>query len=192
MNKFESKYFNTAKKMGEALVSLLQEKSYDFITVKDICSKAKVSRSTFYLHYLDMNDLLEEVIKEMNNSFRDSFRESLSVENILNSNKKEELYLITDDYLIPYLEFIKKNKNIYRAIQKNPELFYADKSYKEMFKKIFSPILTKFGVSKDEHKYIMEYYIKGLGAIIVSWVFNDCKEDIEKICSIIKKCIKDY
>lgn len=189
MNKFESKYFNTAKKMGEALVSLLQEKSYDFITVKDICTKAKVSRSTFYLHYLDMNDLLEEVIKEMNISFRDSFKETATVENILNSNKKEELYLITDEYLVPYLEFIKKNKNIYKAIQKHPELFYADKSYKEMFKNLFSPILTKFGVDKDEHKYIMEYYVKGLGAIVISWVFNDCKDEIEKICGIIKKCI---
>lgn len=186
MNKFESKYFNTAKKMGEALVSLLQEKSYDYITVKDICTKAKVSRSTFYLHYLDMNDLLEEVIQEMNNSFKETFNNN--IDNILNSSN-DNLYLITDEYLVPYLEFIKKNKNIYKAIQKNQELFYAEKTYNAMFNKVFSPILTKFNVDKDEHRYIMDFYIKGISAVVISWVFNDCKEEIEKISSIIKRCI---
>lgn len=186
MNKFESKYFNTAKKMGEALVSLLQEKSYDYITVKDICAKAKVSRSTFYLHYLDMNDLLEEVIQEMNNSFKETFNNN--IDNILNSSN-DNLYLITDEYLVPYLEFIKKNKNIYKAIQKNQELFYAEKTYNAMFNKVFSPILTKFNVDKDEHRYIMDFYIKGISAVVISWVFNDCKEEIEKISSIIKRCI---
>ena len=34
MNKNESKYFNTALKMDEALLTLLEKKDFDFITVK--------------------------------------------------------------------------------------------------------------------------------------------------------------
>lgn len=48
MNKSQSKYFNTACLMDEALLSLLQKKDYTYITVKEICEKAGVNRSTFY------------------------------------------------------------------------------------------------------------------------------------------------
>lgn len=41
-----------------ALVELLQEQRYDLISVRDIITRAKVSRSTFYLHFHDKDDLL--------------------------------------------------------------------------------------------------------------------------------------
>lgn len=50
MNKNESKYFNTAVKMDEALIALLEKKEFSYITVKEICEAAGVNRSTFYLH----------------------------------------------------------------------------------------------------------------------------------------------
>ena len=60
MNKSESKYFNTAKKMDLALISLLKKKSFEYVTVSEICEKAGVNRSTFYLHYETVDDLLNE------------------------------------------------------------------------------------------------------------------------------------
>ena len=63
MNKNESKYFNTAIKMDEALISLLEKKDFEYITIKEICDKAGVNRSTFYLHYENIRDLLEETTR---------------------------------------------------------------------------------------------------------------------------------
>ena len=63
LNKSESKYYNTACLMNESLILLLEKKDYSFITVKEICEKAGVNRSTFYLHYETMNDLLSEPIE---------------------------------------------------------------------------------------------------------------------------------
>ena len=60
MNKSESKYFNTAIKMDLALISLLKKKPFDYITVIEICKEAGVNRSTFYLHYETVGDLLQE------------------------------------------------------------------------------------------------------------------------------------
>ena len=62
LNKHESKYFNTARCMNEALIHLLETKEYEYITIKEICEKAGVNRSTFYLHYVSMNDLLNASI----------------------------------------------------------------------------------------------------------------------------------
>lgn len=65
MDKSESKYFNTALLMDEALIRLLEVKDYEYITVKEICEKAGVNRSTFYLHYETVNDLLSECLENI-------------------------------------------------------------------------------------------------------------------------------
>ena len=46
MNKNGSKYFNTAVKMDEALMSLLEKKDFEYITVKEVCTEAGVNRET--------------------------------------------------------------------------------------------------------------------------------------------------
>ena len=69
MNKNESKYFNTAVKMDEALISLLEKKDFEYITIKEICEIAGVNRSTFYLHYENTSDLLKETTAHITNRF---------------------------------------------------------------------------------------------------------------------------
>ena len=48
-----------------ALASLLHEKSYDAIVVKEILGRANVGRSTFYTHFRDKDELLESGIRDM-------------------------------------------------------------------------------------------------------------------------------
>jgi AcrR family transcriptional regulator len=49
----------TRRMLGQALVSLMLEKRYDTITVQEIIDRANVGRSTFYAHFLDKEDLLQ-------------------------------------------------------------------------------------------------------------------------------------
>lgn len=44
--------------LRSALLSLIEEKGYERITVQDILDRADVGRSTFYAHYRDKDDLL--------------------------------------------------------------------------------------------------------------------------------------
>lgn len=48
----------TRERLGDALVSLILEKPFDDITVQEVLERAQVSRSTFYEHYRDKDDLL--------------------------------------------------------------------------------------------------------------------------------------
>ena len=107
MNKSESKYYNTALLMDEALLLLLEKKEYEFITIKEICEKAGVNRSTFYLHYETIDDLLIETIEMINKRFKLAFDNEKIEPNNLN---KDDLFLIDDKHLIPYLNFMKENK----------------------------------------------------------------------------------
>ncbi len=54
----------TRDRLGAALVQLLVEKSFDAITVQDVLNRAKVSRSTFYTHFRDKNDLFLSEVDE--------------------------------------------------------------------------------------------------------------------------------
>ncbi len=51
----------TKRAIQAAVVELLQSKSIDAITVRELTEKADVNRSTFYLHYKDVYDLLEQM-----------------------------------------------------------------------------------------------------------------------------------
>ena len=73
MNKNDSKYFYTAQLMNQALLDLLEKKDIEFISITEITKKAGVNRSTFYLHYEDIYDLLEETIVNLNKKFISSF-----------------------------------------------------------------------------------------------------------------------
>ena len=65
----------TRDALGDALVTLMQEKSFDTIIVQDVLDRAGVSRSTFYVHYSDKNDLLMSIDEE----FFEAFSMALSV-----------------------------------------------------------------------------------------------------------------
>lgn len=189
MNKNESKYFNTAKKMNDALITLLETKEFEYISIKEICHIANVNRSTFYLHYSNMNDLLEETIKSLNLSFNSHFNSRENENTIISKDNLEDLLLINDDNLIPYLNFIKENKNIYKVLKNHPQLFNASKTYEQMFIKIFVPIMNRFGLDEKWHKYLMDFYISGLTSIVLDWVYDDCKIPVQEVSDFIKGLI---
>ena len=189
MNKNESKYFNTAKKMNDALIALLETKEYEYITIKEICHIANVNRSTFYLHYSNMNDLLEETIKSLNLSFNSHFKSKENESAIISKENIEDLLLINDDHLIPYLNFIKENKNIYKVLKTYPQLFNANKTYDQMFRKLFVPIMNRFGLDEKWHKYLMDFYISALTSIVFDWVYDDCKIPVQEVSDFIKGLI---
>ena len=189
MNKNERKYFNTAKKMNDALIALLETKEYEYITIKEICHIANVNRSTFYLHYSNMNDLLEETIESLNLSFNSHFKSKENESTIISKENIEDLLLINDDHLIPYLNFIKENKNIYKVLKTHPQLFNANKTYDQMFRKLFVPIMNRFGLDEKWHKYLMDFYISGLTSIVFDWVYDDCKIPVQEVSDFIKGLI---
>ena len=73
MNKAESKYFNTAVRFDKALLSLLEKKPFEYITISEICEKTGVNRSTFYLHYENTADLLKEATAYVLDNFASYF-----------------------------------------------------------------------------------------------------------------------
>ena len=188
LNKSDSKYFRTAVKMDEALIKLLEKKSFEYISIKELCSEAGVNRSTFYLHYENMMDLLEETLEYIYNKFNAYFEtdESVTMES-LRCGRPEELIFITEKHLNPYLDFIRENRKLFFAAMTYPERFASEETFKMLSEKLFYPILEKFNIPENEQPYILMFYIKGIMGILHHWIINGCEDPIEFITEMIIK-----
>ena len=191
MNKSESKYFATAARMDVAFLTLLEKKDFAYITVKEICEAAGVNRSTFYLHYETMADLLSESVSHMNEQFLTYMKkDSQTFVTKLRDCPLDELYLITPEYLTPYLGYIEQHKRLFRTATENAAVLGMDKSYDRMFRHVFTPILDRYGIPQQDRRYIMAFYIQRLMAIISEWLRNDCADSIAYVVDMIQRCVK--
>ena len=57
-----------------ALTSLMLKKSIKDITVKELCESVDINRGTFYLHYKDIYDMLEQTEQELLEQFEQVFK----------------------------------------------------------------------------------------------------------------------
>ena len=190
MNKSESKYFNTATKMDLALISLLKKKSLEYITVSEICEMAGVNRSTFYLHYETIGDLLDETARYLIDDFLSYFSNDVkSISFNLKNCELDELVFICDKYLTPYLTYVKNHKEVFGTALLHNQIFRFEDVYKRMYENIFNPILDRFHYPNEERKYVMMYYLNGINAIVLEWLKDGCKRSIDEMSKIISVCI---
>lgn len=63
--------------LQKTLVDLMLEKEVGKISVKELTQKADVNRSTFYLHYLDIYDMLEQMENEFVETIQGFFHDFL-------------------------------------------------------------------------------------------------------------------
>ncbi len=64
-DKIDRRQARTKQLLHQALMSLIEEKGMDGVTVTDIANRADVNRGTFYLHYRDVPDMLEQIKEEV-------------------------------------------------------------------------------------------------------------------------------
>ena len=190
MNRSESKYFATAARMDEAFLELLEKKDFTYITVKEICEKAGVNRSTFYLHYETVSDLLAESARYIIDQFVEAMpHDTAEFMSQIQTRPLEELYLITPEYLTPYLNYIKKHRRIFRTTLEQASVLGMNDAYLSLNRHVFMPILNRYQVPLSSQKYMMPFYINGLMGIVNEWLKEDCEDSIERMISVIQVCI---
>lgn len=193
MNKSESKYFNTALLMNQALIEILNKKEYEFITIKEICIKAGVNRSTFYLHYDNIEDLFYETLENIDKKFISYFEEShTDVTERIRQSPKDNLIFISPEYLKPYLQYVKDNKAVYQVYVRRPQKMRAQEKFNSLNRHILFPIFKRFGIEENRYDYFSAYYINGVSAIINEWIKRGCADETDYVCKVIIDCVRPY
>lgn len=176
--------------MDQAFLQLLERKDFAYITVKELCTAAGVNRSTFYLHYETMGDLLAECTQYLNERFLSYMQHDAErfIEK-LRTCPLEELYLITPEYLTPYLRYIRDNQRLFRTSLEHAVTLRLDRSYAGLFTHVITPILDRYDVPEADREYLMAFYMQGLMGILNQWLKNGCTEEISHITALMQQCI---
>lgn len=191
MNRQQSRYFATARLMDEALLDLLQSKDAEFITVKEICRKAGVGRSTFYLHYQGIPDLVRECLEYVDARLFERFEHGAAetIERIRTA-PLDELVFVDDEYLVPYLEFVRDNRFIYRATLANGQALQAQERLEALAEHIIDPVLARFGYPSGQRPFVISFYVRGLSAVVQEWIKGDCEVPVDEMVRVVKACVR--
>ncbi|QAT43557.1 TetR/AcrR family transcriptional regulator [Aminipila luticellarii] len=168
----------TLSNIDKCFYELLKEKDLHHITVKDICDKANINRSTFYTHYQDYYDYLEYLEMDMAKRFLEAmskYRYDMDFEEVTDA--------------------------LFHCIKENKDLFYFmfhDKSTRkgiqfilDSLKSIVIPIWRKeSNISSEQADLLFIYVTAGASELLRTWYNSDFSIDENIMKPLFQNVIK--
>lgn len=164
--------------LADSLKKLLQIKTLDKITVKDIVEDCGVNRQTFYYHFHDIYDLLGWFfIKE--------------AEKIV-GNKKT--YTTWQQGFLQAFKYVNNDKkliiNAYNSIGREYLENYLYSIVYELLKDIVEEKAEGMDVSDEDKKFVADFYKYAFVGLSLEWIRMGMKDDPELIIEKLSKLIK--
>jgi len=177
----------TKKAIKNALFDLIDVHEFEAITVKELTTKAKINRGTFYLHYENIDDLIDEYFNEFISKLYVLFE--MEEEDWIKGN--EGCYLNMkpiSPLVVNLLILIKKNHKLFEFLWLTKENRY----YKRKLKIYVTEILfynEKALINKEDllvpESYFTAYVISAFMGVVTQWLDSGCKESPEEIARIL-------
>lgn len=166
--KLDLRVVKTYKLLCNSLLDLLKYTSFDKVSVKDICKKAMVNRSTFYMHFEDKYHLLTYGLK--------GIIEQVTDEDFKSDKMKELAYDVFENVFASkflYAEILLKDEN------SNLKTIFHNQIAQDIKEKINQKSNAKeMSVTLT---IISEFYAGGILSVISWWVKNDMSIPVEDI-----------
>lgn len=157
-----------------ALMDLLKEKgSVAKISVRELCDRAELNRSTFYAHYQEPNDLLIEIETELLDATEEHLKK-IGAENDIGAHK----------YILSFLQYIRQNDKPFRAL-------LIDSTDPEFRSRFMQQSIIQFVdnlrivLPKELEQYIFSYILNGSTGIIIQWIRSDYAADENEIVNLL-------
>lgn len=157
-----------------ALMDLLKEKgSINKVSVRELCDRAELNRSTFYAHYQEPNDLLIEIETELLDATEEHLKK-IGAENEIGAHK----------YILSFLQYIRQNDKPFRAL-------LIDSTDPEFRSRFMQQSIIQFvenlriELSKELEQYIFSYILNGSTGIIIQWIRSDYAADENEIVNLL-------
>lgn len=166
-NENDLRIIKTRKLIRDAFIKLMDRKGFHGITINNIADMAMINRSTFYLHYTDKYDLLQQTMEE-------------AIQNILQL-VAPETHII--DGKLEYDSFVQNINSILETIA-NDALLYKiilnDKEMSGISKEFEDALIEKLDICFPDHILISrDLFLELLTSLYISairwWLNNDMK-----------------
>lgn len=157
----------TKKAIQHAFIRLLEEKSFDKITVKDIVETCEINRNTFYYYYEDIYDLLREVL-------------AVETETILG---KHQSFASWEDGVVEGIRFALDHRTALNHIYHSVNREYLERYLNQVIGYIMRDFVTQeaegLKVSEADLDLVARFYANAVVGAVISWIQNDMKSDPE-------------
>lgn len=167
-------------RMEAAMLELMKHTEFEKITVKKICEKANVNRSTFYAHFIDIYDMLEKMESHLH----------VELLNSLPKGSMPEQMMFLEELTIPFLQFIKRHQYFYQIALKTRTEFPLKQGFDGMWNNVIKPKCQQAGIFlESEMMYYFVYFQSGFTNILKRWLEQGCMESEEEISRLLHNCI---
>jgi len=161
----------TASLIENTLIEMCKSRSFSSIKVKDICSKANISKQTFYNHFKDKFDIvtniyLKDIQSEAVLAETDPLKQ-LKIQHATLWNRRDFYQNVFDD----------KSQN---------SLFHFSKSYSEAFNK---QMIASGKELTNEQKYLLSYNSYGWVGCFDDWIHERLKISSDELAEIVYKTV---
>lgn len=162
--------------LADALFSLLKEKSCKDITVKELCDTANINRGTFYLHYKDIYDMVEQIEQEV-------LRE---LEQLMTAHTADNPCMNPAPIIHDIFELIDKRQDLCRALLgPNGDISFLTQ-IKQLFRSwlldMYTPLLSEKDLTRFEYFY--SYVAAGCVGLMESWLISKNPEPVHEIADL--------
>lgn len=164
----------TKKLLLQGLTTLMSQKKINKITVKELTDLVDVNRSTFYLYYSDIFDMLEKVEADMFLYFSDAMQKYRTQE-----PNKENMY----SFINYIFEYIQEYSQLCKLLL-GPDGDYA---FVEKLKKVIKdsfPEMEQKG-NRAVSRYFMPFIIAGCIGAIQQWLEDDMKSPVKEMVNFV-------
>lgn len=163
MNVKENQRARLSKKMFQtALLDLLEERGgIEKISVRELCGRAELNRSTFYAHYAEPREVLAEAEEEILTKTEDYIRK---VGAQAQGGGKE--------FIASFLRYIRENDHTFRVLL----VTAADPAFKNRFVQLSFLQLFQYlqiETAPEKQQYIYSYLLNGSLGVITQWIRSD-------------------
>lgn len=150
--------------LKESLIHYMQQKPISRITVKELCEKAEINRATFYSHYQDQYDLLQQTEQELIDDV------NRCVHSLVEAPNEDRLRQVT----LEIIKIIDANLACVRVLWgRNGDMKFQENMAQIFHDQFISllPVSSKEEPFENEFTYL--YTINGCIGIIRKWIFDD-------------------
>lgn len=167
--------------LKDGLLELMSEKNIKEISVRELTEKVDLNRGTFYLHYKDIFDLLEQIEEETFMEFS----------KIVNSHPTGSLNGDPIPLLKDIFVFLKENTTLIKImLGPTGDPVFIARLKKLIWESCFEHWQFPLNKSKEkELEYFYSYTLGGCIGIFEAWLQNGLRETPDEMASLIKDMI---
>ncbi|MFB9974108.1 TetR/AcrR family transcriptional regulator [Allobacillus sp. SKP2-8] len=165
--------------LKESLMDLLKEKPISSVTVKELCERADINRSTFYTHYADQFALVEQIEDEL-------IQDLEKYLNTVNFDTEEETKEMTER-LLEYLA--SRADDCKTLLNYDGDSTFQRKVTLVAYRFILNEQMTAKQIDPTITEYISSFIVNGCIQMMKLWLYNNMDKSPKEMSLLINNFI---